>query len=155
MNNKNLINAINKAGKAKSTVEFSCPYIRDFYVRITYANAMILQEIRDASREVRFDPRTRERQEELNEDKLREQYATKLISGWRGLTARKLKKLLPELTVADEELDRDISYEKELTIAILEGSLEFSAWVDSVATSIENFTAVEKKQEEELENLEE
>jgi hypothetical protein len=89
----------------------------------------------------------------LNEDKLREQYATKLISGWRGLTPRKLQKILPGLTVADEEMDNDVPYTKEIAIALLDSSLEFTAWVDSIATTVENFTAVEKKQEEELENL--
>jgi len=153
MDNKNLLNAIQKAGKVKRTLEFSCPYIKDFFVSITYANKMVLQDIRDASREVRFNPRTREREEELNEDKLREQYATKLISGWRGLTPRKLQKLLPGLSVEDEDLDNSIPYTKEIAIALLDSSLEFTSWVDSIATTVENFTAIEKKQEKELENL--
>ena len=150
---KKIVDSIQKAGKVKSTIEFSCPYIKEFFVSITYANRMVLQEIRDASREVRFDPRTRERQEELNEDKLREQYASRLIKSWRGLTPRKLQKLLPGLITEDKDLDNEIPYTKDVGIALFESSLEFTAWVDCFATTVENYTSVEKKQEEELENL--
>jgi hypothetical protein len=150
---KKIVDSIEKAGKAKSTIEFSCPYVKGFFVLITYANRMVLQEIRDASREVRFDPRSRERQEELNEDKLREQYATRLIKGWRGLTPRKLQKLLPELVADEADMEKDIPYSKEIAIALLDSSLEFGAWVDSIATTLENYTVVKEKQEEELENL--
>jgi len=153
MDIKSLIGSIQKAGKTKRTIEFSCPYIKDFFVSITYANKMVLQEIRDASREVRFDPRTRERQEELNEGKLQEQYATKLVAGWRGLTPKNLRKLVPGLAVDDKDLDTNIPYSKEVAMAIFDNSLEFTAWVDSTATTIENYSVVEKKQTKELENL--
>lgn len=154
MNNKDLIGSIEKAGKTKRTMEFSCPLIKGFFVSLTYANRFVLQEIREGSKEYRFDRRTKERVEELNEEKLIEYYAIKLINDWRGLTARKLKDILPGLEVNEEDLDTNIAYNKEIAISILKNSLDFSSWVDSIATDSKYFTEIEKSQVKEYENLE-
>jgi len=152
---ENLAGMIRKAGKVQRTSEFLCPYIKDFYVSITYASKMILTTISDASREVSFNTRTKEREERLNDDKLRNEYVDQIIRDWRGLTPRKLKKLVLSVECSDEDIDKEINFSKDVAIALMEVSTDFEAWIIDTAINTENFTEIEKVKNEEFENLEE
>ena len=145
---------IKKAGKAQRTVEFLCPYTKEFYVDITWASKVILMTIRDASVEVFFNTKTRDREERLNDDKLRNEYVDQIIRGWRGLTPRKLKKLIPGFTCEDADLDNDIPFEKEIALVLMEYSIDFESWIIDTATLTENYTVIEEKKNKEYENLE-
>jgi len=151
--NQSLGSLIRKAGKAQRTLEFKCPYVPDFFVNLTYTSKFVLNQLREISREVHTNLRTREKEERLNDDKLRKAYAQMIIRGWRGLTAKKLLYLLPDLEVAKEDLEKDIVYTQEICVAILESSLEFEAWVIDVAMDLTNFQPVAELKEKEYENL--
>ena len=151
---ENLVGMIKKAGKAQRTVEFLCPYTKEFYVDITWASKVILMTIRDASVEVFFNTKTRDREERLNDDKLRNEYVDQIVRGWRGLTPRELKKLLPGFTCEEENLDDDVPFEREIALVLMEYSVDFESWIIDTATLTENYTTVEEKKNKEFENLE-
>lgn len=153
MESKDFASLIRQAGKAKRTGEFKCPYIKDFFVEITYASKMILNQIRDVAKEISGNPRTGQREERLNEDKLRNEYARQIIRSWRGLTPEKLVNMLPGVEYSEEDKDKDITFSADTAIAMLEVSLEFEAWIIDIATEVSNFKHVAEEQEKEEENL--
>ena len=144
---------IRRAGKAQRTVEFQCPYVEDFFVKITFASKFNINQLRESSREVSVNSRTREREERTNEGKLRKEYARIIVHGWRGLTGRKLEKLLPGFNVPTEMLESDIPYNVPNTVALLEASMEFETWVLNTAMDLENYKAVDREKSKEFENL--
>ena len=75
---KNLI-----AKESSTWVEF--PDIEGFEINLRYLNREDLMKIRNASLTYKFNKRTRQREEEIDNDKFLEAYAEKAIIGWRGL----------------------------------------------------------------------
>jgi hypothetical protein len=148
-----LVESIRKAGKAERIAEFKCPYIADFFVKVAYASKFVLNQIREASTETSTNVRTREPEERLNDEKLRDEYSRRIIHGWRGLTPEKLEKILPGLELEGIEPDEEIPFSQEIALAILEVSLEFEDWVVSTAITVENFTKKLKENQKDLENL--
>ena len=148
---KDLVGLIKEAGRTQRVNEFECPYVEGFYVKLAYASKFILNQIREAAREITI-TRTGAREERLNEKKIREGYVRYVIKGWHGLTVGKLKKLLPSLEASGEDENREVPYSPEIAEALLDASLEFDNWVASVSGEIENFVHVEQK-EKEFENL--
>jgi len=145
---------IRKAGKAQRTLEFQCPYVKDFFVQITYASKFILTQIREVAREIWTNPRTREREEKMNDDKLRKEYAKQIIAGWRGLTVEKLSKFLPGIKIEGAtSKDTEVPFEADVAVAFLEVSIEFENWVVSTATEVENYSSVAEQKKAEFENL--
>jgi hypothetical protein len=152
-NQKDFAGLIRKAGKAQRTDEFSCPYIKDFKVEIAYASKFVLNQIREVAREIHGNPRTGQKEERLNEDKLRDEYARQIIRGWSGLTPAKLQDILPGVEYGEADRNRQIEFSQDVAVALLEASLEFEAWVIDIATEVQNFKHVAERQEELEENL--
>jgi len=155
METKDFAGLIRKAGKAQRSGEFSCPYIKDFKVEIAYASKFVLNQIREVAREIHGNPRTGQKEEKMNEDKLRDEYARQIIRDWKGLTPAKLVDILPGLVEYNEDdKDREIEFGHDVAVALLESSLEFEAWIIDIATEVQNFKHVAERQEKAEENLE-
>lgn len=154
METKDYAGLIRKAGKAQRSGEFTCPYIKDFTVEIAYASKFVLNQIREVAREIHGNPRTGQKEEKMNEDKLRDEYARQIIRGWKGLTPSKLVDILPGLVeYTKEDKDRDIEFGHDVAVALLEASLEFEAWIIDIATEVQNYKHVAERQMGLEENL--
>ena len=94
---KNLI-----AKETTSWVEF--PDIDGFEIELVYLNREDLMKIRNRSLTFKFNKRTRQREEEVDNDKFLEAYAEKSIKNWRGLKAKHLPLLFPaDISAMDPE----------------------------------------------------
>ena len=79
----------NKIVKESSTwVEF--PDIDGFQISLQYLTREDLLKIRNASLTYKFNKRTRQREEEVDNDKFLEHYAEKAIKDWIGLKVSQL-----------------------------------------------------------------
>lgn len=152
-----LAESIEKAGKVQRVVEFQCPYIDEFFVKIAFANKFIMTQVIDFAKETQETVIRRGQTQEverLNEDLLRQGYAEWIVTGWRGLTVEKLSKLIPGFKAEGADSpDQEIPYAIKIAIAIFKVSLEFEDWVVTIATNLKNYTKVSKKKEKQLENL--
>jgi len=153
-----LAEQIKKAGRQQRVIEFQCPYIPECYVSLAFANRFVLNQIREAAREVFTNPRTRLQEEKFNDAKLREAYAVNVIQAWRGLTYEKLQQLIPGLEVKDEagksvDLKADVPFDTTVAVALLSESLEFENWVIEIASNVDNYSHIAKQKKKESENL--
>jgi len=153
-----LAEQIKKAGRQQRVIEFKCPYIPECFVSLAFANRFVLNQIREAAREVFTNPRTRLQEERFNDEKLRAAYAQQIIQDWKGLTYEKLQKLIPGLEVKDEngkavDLKAEVPYDTEVAGALLSESLEFENWVIDIASNVENYSHIAERKKKEIENL--
>jgi len=152
-----LAESIEKAGKVQRVVEFQCPYIDEFYVKIAHANKFIMSQIIDFARETQESVVRRGQTQEierLNEDLLRQGYAEWIVTGWRGLTVDKLAKLIPGFKAEGAESgEQEVPYVTKVAIALFKVSMEFETWVVGIATNLKNYTRAAKKKAKQLENL--
>ena len=153
---------IRKAGKRERTGEFEYPYgnIKEFYVKLAYASKFVWNQIRESAREMVRNQRTRELEERFNEDKLRHEYSTRIVQGWRGLTTVILQKLVPQMDIkvlnspeqkVGEEIE--IPFSPEIALAIMDVSIDFENWVVDIATDSANYQHVAERKKEQFENL--
>ena len=149
---KSLAEMIRLGGKKQSVMEFKNPDIPEFYVKIAYASKFVMNQIADTAREISSD-RMGKRIEKFNEDTLREEYATKIIHGWKGLTSEKTKGLIPALQYDEADKDRDVPYDVDMAMALLESSGEFENWILTICVEVSNYSHIAKQKDKEIENL--
>ena len=154
-----LAEQIKKAGKIQRVIEFQCPYIPECFVSLAFANRFVLNQIREAAREVFKNPRTGLQEERFNDEKLRAAYAQHVIQDWKGLNYEKLQKLIPGLEIKDEAgkpvaLKDDVPFDTGVAAAMLNASIEFENWVIDIASTVDNYSNIAEQKKKETENLE-
>ena len=139
---KNLI-----AKETTSWVEF--PDIEGFEVELVYLNREDLMKIRNRSLTFKFNKRTRQREEEIDNDKFLEAYSEKAIKGWKGLKAKHLPDLLP-VDISNMDSEELIEYNEDEALELLKNSTVFDQFVTDCMNDYEQFS--KKKEEEDEKN---
>ena len=139
---KNLV-----AKETTSWVEF--PDIEGFEVELVYLNREDLMKIRNRSLTFKFNKRTRQREEEIDNDKFLEAYSEKAIKGWKGLKAKHLPDLLP-VDISNMDSEELIEYNEDEALELLKNSTVFDQFVTDCMNDYEQFS--KKKEEEDEKN---
>jgi hypothetical protein len=129
---KNLV-----AKETTTWVEF--PDIDGFEVNLRYLTREDLMKIRNASLSYKFNKRTRQREEEIDNDKFLEHYAEKAIVGWKGLKAKHLPILLP-VDISSMDANENIDYSEEEAVELLKSSTVFDQFVTDAMNDFEQFS---------------
>ncbi len=129
---KNLI-----AKESSTWVEF--PDIEGFEINLRYLNREDLMKIRNASLTYKFNKRTRQREEEIDNDKFLEAYAEKAIAGWKGLKAKHLPVLLP-VDISGMDANEEIEYSIDDAIELLKNSTIFDQFITDCMNDFEQFS---------------
>jgi len=129
---KNLV-----AKETTTWVEF--PDIDGFEVNLRYLTREDLMKIRNASLSYKFNKRTRQREEEVDNDKFLEHYAEKAIVGWKGLKAKHLPILLP-VDISSMDANENIDYSEEEAVELLKSSTVFDQFVTDAMNDFEQFS---------------
>ncbi len=139
---KNLV-----AKETTSWVEF--PDIEGFEVELVYLNREDLMKIRNRSLTFKFNKRTRQREEEIDNDKFLEAYSEKAIKGWKGLKAKHLPDLLP-VDISNMDSEELIEYNEDEALELLKNSTVFDQFVTDCMNDYDQFS--KKKAEEDEKN---
>ena len=138
----------NKIVKESSTwVEF--PDIDGFQISLQYLTREDLLKIRNASLTYKFNKRTRQREEEVENDRFLENYAEKAIVGWKGLKVKHMPALMP-VDITGMDAEENIDYSNEDAIELLKNSTVFDQFVTDAMNDFEQFS--KKKAETDSKN---
>ncbi len=125
------------------------PDIDGFEVNLRFITREDLLKIRNASLVLKFNKRTRQKEEEVDSVKFIENYAEKAIIGWRGLKIKHLPLLVPaDINGADP--NADVEYSAEDAVELLRNSPIFDQFVSDALNDFEQFA--QKKQETNVKN---
>ena len=119
-------------------IEVEFPDSNGFYVNLAYLSRDKLVKIRNRSLVVKFNKRSRQREEEVDNEKFLEEYSREVIKGWRGLTIRELARIMPVET-SNANLDQEVPYTQEDALALLQGSPIFDQFVTDCMNDFELF----------------
>ena len=139
---KNLV-----AKETTTWVEF--PDIDGFEVNLRYLTRDDLLKIRNASLTYKFNKRTRQREEEIDNEKFLDHYAEKAIVGWKGLKVKHLPVLLP-VDISSMDANENIEYSEEEALELLKSSTVFDQFVTDAMNDFEQFS--KQKAEENAKN---
>lgn len=119
-----------------STVEF--PDIDGFTVDVCYIGRDRMMKIRNQALVYKFNKRTRQREEEVDNDKFLEAYAEAVIKGWKGLTVKKLGMLIP-VDLSKMDPTEEVPYSAEDALVLLKNSTLFDQFITDTLNDFENF----------------
>ena len=137
---------ISKLIAKETVIDVEFPDIEGFVVKLVYLGRDDLLKIRNASLIYKFNKRTRQREETVDNDKFVEDYARRAIKGWTVLKVKHLPKLLP-VDISAMKPDDDISYTEEDALDLLKSSTVFDQFVTDALNDYENFS-ISKRDED-------
>ena len=120
------------------SVEF--PGYEGFKITVTYLAREELLKLRKKAITTKINRRTRQPEEELNEEVFLKEYTKAVIKGWSGLKMKYLVQLIPvdEDKIADMEAELPFTIENALIM--MENSNDFDSWLTETVGDLANFT---------------
>jgi len=133
----------------ETTTWVDFPDIDGFQVNLRYLTREDLMKIRNQSLTYKFNKRTRQREEEIDNDKFLDHYAEKAIVDWKGLKVKHLPVLLP-VDISSMDANENIDYSEEEALELLKSSTVFDQFVTDAMNDFEQFS--KQKAEENAKN---
>jgi len=114
------------------------PGLEGFEIEVVNLSRKELTGIRKRCTTNKFDRKTRQLTESLDEEKFVEEFADKSIKSWKGLKLEFLETLLL-VDTGDEDLNRELEYSKDNAETLVTNSNEFDTWLNEVVFDLDNF----------------
>ena len=121
------------------TVTIDFPGYAGMSVDLCYLAREELVKLRKKCVTTKFNKKTRQPEEELDEDKFLVEYCKAVIKGWKGLKYRYLEELLL-VDVSSLEPNDCLPYTLENSELLMKNSTTFDTWVTETVGDLENFT---------------
>jgi hypothetical protein len=117
-------------------VEF--PGLDDFEVELANLSRKELVALRKKCLNTKFNRKTRQFEENLDDDKFVIEFTNATVKGWKGLKLKYLEDLvLVDLTGQDG--NKELDFSEENAISLVENSSEFDNWLNEVVFDLDNF----------------
>ena len=130
---------IKKMMAEKSSIWVDYPDVDGFSVNLNYLTREDLMKVRNSSLTYKFNKRTRQREEEVDNDRV----------GWKGLKVKHMPALMP-VDISGMDVDDDIEYSNEDAIELLKNSTVFDQFITDAMNDFEQFS--KKKTEADSKN---
>jgi len=124
---------------ASKTVSVEFPGYNDMSVSLCYLAREELLKLRKRCVTTKFDKKTRQPEEILDEEKFLVEYCKAVIKGWSGLKYRYLEELLL-VDVGNLDPDDTLPYTQDNAELLMKNSNIFDGWVTEAVADLENFT---------------
>lgn len=127
------------------TVEIDFPGHHGFTVSLCYLAREELLKLRKKCITQKFDRKTRQPTEVLDEDKFLTEYVKAVIKGWSGFKYRILEELLL-VDTSNLDPEDELGYSQENAELLMKNSSDFDTWVTETVADLENFTTSRSKE---------
>ena len=114
------------------------PGLSGFSVEVANLSRKELTSLRKRCTTQKFDRKTRQLVEDLDEDKFVTEFAEASIKNWKGLTVEHLETLLL-INTEGQDPDTEVEYSKENAEVLVTNSTEFDTWLNEVVFDLDNF----------------
>ena len=124
---------------ASKPVSVDFPGYSGFSVNLCYLAREELVKLRKRCVSTKWNKRTHQAEEDLDEDKFIVEYTKAVIKGWTGLKYRYLEELLL-VDIGDLDPDDELPYTLENGELLMKNATSFETWVTETVGDLENFT---------------
>ena len=126
------------------TVEVDFPDMAGFKVQIAFLSREELLKLRKSCITTKFDRKSRQPVEELNDELFLKNYVASVVKGWSGLKFEYLQELM---LIETEGLDlaEELEFNEENALLLMKNSAEFDGLVTDVTSDLANFTKYSTK----------
>jgi len=109
-----------------------------FSIEVVNLSRKELVSLRKRCISQKFDRKTRQINEVLDEDKFIIEFAAATIKGWKGLKLAYLEDLIL-VDLKEHNPEDELEYDKEQAETLIQNSTEFDNWVNEVVFDLANF----------------
>ena len=121
------------------------PGLSGFSVEVANLSRKELTALRKRCTSQKFDRKTRQLVETLEEDKFVTEFADASVKNWKGLTVEHLETLLL-IDTDGQDPSAEVEYSKDNAEVLVTNSSEFDTWLNEVVFDLDNFrTGTERK----------
>ena len=121
------------------TVAIDFPGYTGFEVDLCYLAREELIKLRKKCIKTKWDKKTHQPLEELDDDKFLVEYTKAVLKGWRGLKYRYLEELLL-VDIGELSPDDELPVTQENAELLMKNATSFDTWVTETVGDLENFT---------------
>ena len=121
------------------TVSIDFSGYKGFCVDLCYLGREELLKLRKKCVTTKFDKKTRQPEEVLDEDRFLIEYCAAVIKGWSGLKYRYLEEFLL-VDISNLDPDGELPYTQDNAELLMKNSSVFDTWVTETVGDLENFT---------------
>ena len=119
------------------------PGLPGFEVEIANLSRKELTGLRKKCTTTKFDRKTRQPVEKLDEEKFVVEFTHGVVKNWKGLTLAHLETLLL-VDIADKDPEQELEYTDENAETLVSSSTEFDTWLNEVVFDLDNFRSKPK-----------
>jgi len=116
------------------------PGLPGFSVEVANLSRKELNGLRKRCTTQKFDRKTRQVVEHLDEDKFVKEFSTSTVKNWKGLTLEHLETLLL-IDTDGKDMSQELEYTEENAETLVSSSTEFDTWLNEVVFDLDNFRA--------------
>jgi hypothetical protein len=127
------------------TVSFEYPGLPNFFVDLCFLSREEMLKLRKRCVSTKFNRRTRQPEEELDEEKFATEYTQAVIKGWKGLKVSYLEELLLVDTSSLSADMKELVYTQDNAITLMKNSSDFDTWVVETVGDLANFSKTKSK----------
>jgi len=120
------------------------PGLDGFKVEVANLSRKELTGLRKRCTSSKFDRKSRQIMENLDEDKFVKEFAKATIQNWSGLTIEHLETLIL-INTEGQEPSAEVEYSEDNAEILVTNSTEFDTWLNEVVFDLENFRSEGKK----------
>ena len=121
------------------TVSVPYPGCEGMTINLCYLAREELVKLRKKCLTTKWNKKTRQPEEELDEDKFLVNYCDAVIKGWKGLKYSYLEELLL-VDVSQFDPEDCLPHTKENAELLMKNAVDFDTWVTETVGDLENFT---------------
>ena len=116
------------------------PGLSGFSVEVANLSRKELNGLRKRCTVQKFDRKTRQVVETLDEEKFVTEFTKSVVKNWKGLTLEHLETILL-INTEGQDMSKELEYTPENAEVLVSSSNEFDTWLNEVVFDLDNFRA--------------
>ncbi len=114
------------------------PGLKGFEVEVANLSRKELTGLRKKCTSTKFDRKTRQALEVLDEEKFVTEFTNSVVKNWKGLTLEHLETLIL-VDISGEGASKELEFSRENAETLVSSSTEFDTWLNEVVFDLDNF----------------
>ena len=114
------------------------PGLKGFEVEVANLSRKELTGLRKKCTSTKFDRKTRQAVENLDEEKFIVEFTKAVVKNWKGLTLGHLETLIL-VDIDGQDPEKELEYSADNAETLVSSSTEFDTWLNEVVFDLDNF----------------
>jgi len=114
------------------------PGLSGFSVKVANLSRKELNKLRKRCITQKFDRKSRQVVEELDEEKFVKEFSVAVVKDWKGLTLEHLETILL-INTDGQDMYKELDYSEDNAEILVSQSTEFDTWLNEVVFDLDNF----------------